>query len=137
MTVYHLHLRCALAQVQVLPGTPLHRADGCPTPLRFGDFPVPKLAGLRLRSLSEEPGPLFSDRYWVLGGLLFHPIEVCRRGQGLHGTRMKADVSMRQQVARRKASAAWWPRRWSAPVFPNLSLELAHCEGLAHAKKKP
>jgi len=36
-----------------LPGVPLHRAEGCPTPLRCGDF---------LRSLREEPGPLFSDR---------------------------------------------------------------------------
>jgi hypothetical protein len=32
---------------------PLHRAEGCPTPLRFGDF---------LRSLREKPGLLFSDR---------------------------------------------------------------------------
>ncbi len=25
----HLHRRCAVAQVQVLPGVPLHRAEGC------------------------------------------------------------------------------------------------------------
>jgi hypothetical protein len=65
--VFHIGL------ASVTAGVSLIKVEGCPTlvsaalgetngPLRCGDFPAPKMAGLRLRSLREEPPLLSRER---------------------------------------------------------------------------